>query len=66
MKKLPIIQSELTEALNYFEPMAKSIHPQMELGDVLNKTVSLTEDWFKFEMSIAIKAFYLKRGVSVC
>ena len=65
MEKLTKIQNQLVEIIEYFETIAKSIHPEMERGDILNKAVSLTQEWLDVETSKAVKSFFDKKGIKI-
>jgi len=65
MGELPRIREQLIEAMNYFEPIAKLIHSEMEKGDVLNKTIDLTGDWLGIESSKARDLFFKSRGITI-
>lgn len=65
MGDLPKIREQLIEAMEYFEPIAKLIHSELEQGAILNKTIDLTSDWLGIESSKARDLFFKSRGINI-
>lgn len=65
MSNLPNIAERYLEVLEYFAPIAKSIYPEMEEGELINKTMSLARDWLDEEASKATKLYYKKKGIKL-
>lgn len=65
MQQLPRISETLESAMEYFAPMAKSIHPDMQPSQYASEVMHLTKEWLNLEFGKAHLEFLKKHDIKI-
>ena len=65
MDALPQLDRTYLGILEYFQPIATTIHPELSKEEILAISTELAHRWLEIEKEKAINTFYERNGISL-